>query len=232
MFNKKVLLIGASSLIFLGACNGEPSANGFIVTPGSIANRYEVSEEKWNELFNLENFATQLNCKLDCVYLANNWESSITFDNGKMIITGSSSGANVEQGASIEPIETKNYEYYKVNSIVDGVMDYDNYYYSNGWKVQNRSYRLEEFFRGFGVLPLKYNKFTYNESNHEYVGTFSFTEDYANYMLSVYDVKVTFLDNKINTIKYSQAFEGQTDEIFYTYSQYDQVSVILPEVNS
>ncbi|MCR4661574.1 MAG: hypothetical protein K5765_06200 [Clostridia bacterium] len=223
MLNKKILIVGISTLsLLLGGCNSET------VTQEPGLSKYEVSKEKWNELFNLENVALHSNYKISVVVPQNEWESSLSFDNGKMYITGVGL-SGVPLGG--EPVEQKDYKYVVVKGITNGMMTYDDYVYWNGWTVEEDESEIKSFFLSYGIFALDFNDFVYNEENKEYFkNSNTNSEDTTDTILNGTEVHINFLNNRIEKIEYIKRNLDEVMEISYTFSDYGRVSFDIPEV--
>lgn len=223
MLNKKILIVGISTLsLLLGGCNSESGKQ----EPG--LSKYEVSKEKWSELFNLENVALHSNYKISVVVPENEWESSLSLDNGKMYITGVGL-SSLPQGS--EPVEQKNYKYVVVKGITNGMMTYDDYVYWNGWTVKEDESNINSFFLGYGIFAFDFNDFVYNEESKEYFKNSNANSEYiTNSILNGMEVHINFLNNRIEKIEYIKRNLDEVMEISYTFSDYGRVSFDIPEV--
>ena len=97
------------------------------------------------------------------------------------------------------------------------------YYYWNIWKKEERQSSLENYYLGFGIFEYSFDDFEYDVAVEEYVmkasSTFITSERFDS-------VRIKFSNQKPT----QQIMVSKGMEMIYTYSEYNNVSVVFPTV--
>lgn len=226
----KLLLALSTSALLLTACNvnknSVESLESTSNTPVASSSKEEVVENKqvsrqeWENFFSFENMSFHSNYKLSVSVPQNEWEATISFDNGKQYVTGIGLQSVPPEE---EPIEQRPDEYIHMKSLNAGVATYDRYYYWNVWKKEERQSSLENYYLGFGIFEYSFDDFEYDAAVEEYVikasSTFITSERFDS-------VRIKFSNQKPS----QQIMVSKGMEMIYTYSEYNNVSVVFPTV--
>lgn len=191
----------------------------------SADDRYLVTEEEWNALFDLKKMAFDSNYKISVSVPANDWEATISFDSGKIYVTGLGLRA-VPDG---EPqVEQRTDGYMNMKSASGNVVVYDRYTYWGGWTVEEREETLSECFMGYGLFEHRYSDFVFDEETKAYKTKSQDVPggEAEEEQVPADEWTVRIVDKKIVEVEMSRGGAPA----FYTYSDYGGISVAFPEI--
>ena len=186
----------------------DPNAGG-----GEEDKQYKVTEAVWNKwFFKQEHLSSTFNATIQAV--SPDGQKVIEIDQRKIHLTMVDA-----QGKT-----TQTFYEYKGND------KYDSYYYNETkaqWIKQEAELGANWFDLDLGLLPLPFEKVSYNEFQKYYsCSYFKYTPDpeYPTYYEEYQNIHVAFLEEKLQKIEYK--YLGS--QLTFTYSKYNNTTVTLP----
>ena len=197
-------------------------------TDQNATDRYQVTQAEWEQLFSLENLAFRSNLMIRCTVPANDWEASLSFDSGKIYVTG----LGLRKGREGETLpEQRTDGYLHMKSLTQGMVWYDNYYYWGKWVKEAREETLASVFLGYGLFEHDYRDFEFDAQSKEYrmkaSASGNAAADTENEAAASDYWTVKIVDKKIVQVKMVR----QGAECIYDYSEYGNISVTFPQID-
>ena len=240
-----VLLLAAVCVFCFVACDSCGGSAGrttggtetaTTAAPEGGAESYRVTEDEWNDLFDLEKLAFRSNLMIRVVYpgamgpdpaSGEDWEATVSFDDGKIYVTGLGLRTQPE---GEPPAEQRTDGYVHMKALAGDVLTYDDYSYWNGWTVEERESTLVEFFMSYGLFEHRYADFAFDEETNTYVSVPQTGESENVSLAARYGLwAVRIVDGRIEEVRLAV---GEEESIYFYYSSYGEISVTFPQIES